>query len=26
LADIDWHSEAFKPDTEVEQLYKDSID
>jgi hypothetical protein len=26
LADIDWHSEAFKPDTEVEQFYKDSID
>ena len=26
LADIDWQSEAFKPDTEVEQFYKDSID
>ena len=26
MADIDWSSEAFKPDTEVEQFYKDSID
>ena len=26
IADIDWQSEEFKPDTEVEQFYKDSID
>ena len=26
MADIDWQSEAFKPDTEAEQFYKDSID
>jgi len=26
IADIDWQSEAFKPDTEIEQFYKDSID
>ena len=26
MADIDWQSEAFKPDTEIEQFYKDSID
>ncbi len=26
MADIDWQSETFKPDTEIEQFYKDSID
>jgi hypothetical protein len=26
IADIDWQSEEFKPDTEIEQFYKDSID
>jgi hypothetical protein len=26
MADIDWQSEAYKPDAEVEQFYKDSID
>lgn len=26
MADIDWSSEAFKPDAEAEQFYKDSID
>ena len=26
MAEIDWQSEAFKPDTEIEQFYKDSID
>jgi hypothetical protein len=26
IADIDLPSEAFKPDTEIEQFYKDSID
>ena len=26
MAEIDWQSEAFKPDTEAEQFYKDSID
>lgn len=25
MADIDWHTEAFKSDTELELLYKDSI-
>ena len=26
MADIDWSSEAFKPDAEAENFYKDSID
>lgn len=26
MAEIDWQSEALKPDTEIEQFYKDSID
>ena len=26
MADIDWQSETFKSDTEIEQFYKDSID
>jgi hypothetical protein len=26
IADIDLPSEAFKPDTEIEKFYKDSID
>ena len=26
MAEIDWQSEAFNPDTEIEQFYKDSID
>ena len=26
MADIDWQSEAYNPDAEVEQFYKDSID
>ena len=26
MADIDWQSEAYKPDAELEQFYKDSID
>ena len=26
MADIDWQSEAYKPDAEVEEFYKDSID
>lgn len=26
MAEIDWQSEAYKPDAEVEQFYKDSID
>ena len=26
MADIDWSSEAFKPDAEAESFYKDSID
>lgn len=25
MAEIDWHSEAFKTDNEIEQIYKDSI-
>ena len=25
MADIDWQSEAYEPDAEVEQFYKDSI-